>query len=62
MSSEVAVQHFRDAQTRLLPIHAETCPHYLFLLSEKIKGEPHNHFSGAKHVCSPPSATRAQGP
>ncbi|KAK4542027.1 hypothetical protein LTR36_007227 [Oleoguttula mirabilis] len=54
MSSEVAVQHVRDAQTRLLPIHAETCPHYLFLLSEKIKGEPHDHFSGAKHVCSPP--------
>ncbi|KAK5126093.1 hypothetical protein LTR85_011448 [Meristemomyces frigidus] len=54
MSSEIAVQHVRDAQTRLLPIHAETCPHYLFLLSEKIRGEPHDHFSGAKHVCSPP--------
>lgn len=54
MSSEVAISHVRDAQTRLLPIHAETCPHYLFLLSEKIKGEPHDHFSGAKHVCSPP--------
>lgn len=54
MSSDVAVAHVRDAQTRLLPIHAETCPHYLFLLSEKIKGEPHDHFSGAKHVCSPP--------
>ncbi|KAF2169183.1 hypothetical protein M409DRAFT_20406 [Zasmidium cellare ATCC 36951] len=54
MSSDVAISHVRDAQTRLLPIHAETCPHYLFLLSEKIKGEPHDHFSGAKHVCSPP--------
>lgn len=54
MSSDIAVAHVRDAQTRLLPIHAETCPHYLFLLSEKIKGEPHDHFSGAKHVCSPP--------
>lgn len=54
MSSDVAVSHVRDAQTRLLPIHAETCPHYLFLLSDKIKGEPHDHFSGAKHVCSPP--------
>lgn len=54
MSSEVAIKHVHDAQARLLPIHAETCPHYLFLLSEKIKGEPHHHFSGAKHVCSPP--------
>ncbi|KAI7240487.1 D-hydantoinase [Hortaea werneckii] len=54
MSSDVAVGHVRDAQTRLLPIHAETCPHYLFLLSEKIKAEQHDHFSGAKHVCSPP--------
>ncbi|KAK4627693.1 Dihydropyrimidinase [Fulvia fulva] len=54
MSSDVAISHVRDAQTRLLPIHAETCPHYLFLLSEKIKAEPHDHFCGAKHVCSPP--------
>lgn len=54
MSSEVACGHVREAQTRLLPIHAETCPHYLFLLSEEIKGKPHDHFSGAKHVCSPP--------
>lgn len=54
MSSEVAVSHVRDAQTRLLPIHAETCPHYLFLLSEEIKAKPHDHFAGAKHVCSPP--------
>ena len=54
MSSEVAVKHVREAQTRLLPLHAETCPHYLFLLSEEIKGKPHDHYSGAKHVCSPP--------
>ena len=54
MSSEVAISHVRDAQTRLLPIHAETCPHYLFLLSEEIKAKPCDHFSGAKHVCSPP--------
>jgi len=54
MSSETAISHVRDAQTRLLPIHAETCPHYLFLLSSEIKAKPHDHFSGAKHVCSPP--------
>jgi dihydropyrimidinase len=54
MSSEVAVAHVREAQGRLLPIHAETCPQYLFLLSEEIKAKPHDHFAGAKHVCSPP--------
>jgi dihydropyrimidinase len=54
MSSEVAMKHVRKAQTRLLPIHAETCPQYLFLLSERLKGTSHDHFSGAKHVCSPP--------
>lgn len=41
----------RKAQTRLLPIHAETCPQYLFLLSERLKGD---NFEGAKCVCSPP--------
>lgn len=54
MSSEVAMNHVREAQTRLLPIHAETCPHYLFLLSSAMQAKPHDHFSGAKHVCSPP--------
>lgn len=43
--------HYRDAQTKLLPIHAETCPQYLYLLSERLLGE---NFEGAKHVCSPP--------
>lgn len=60
MSSEVAVDHVRQAQGRLLPIHAETCPHYLFLLSEEIKGKEHDHFSGAKHVCSPPLRHRPE--
>lgn len=54
MSSQVALQHVREAQGRLLPIHAETCPQYLFLLSEKLKATEHDHFHGAKHVCSPP--------
>ncbi|KAI5272146.1 D-hydantoinase [Aureobasidium subglaciale] len=60
MSSETAMGHVRKAQTRLLPVHAETCPHYLFLLSEEIKGKPHDHFSGAKHVCSPPLRHHAE--
>ncbi|KAK3112795.1 hypothetical protein LTR53_010565 [Teratosphaeriaceae sp. CCFEE 6253] len=60
MSSEIALAHVRDAQTRLLPIHAETCPQYLFLLSDKLKAEPHDHFAGARHVCSPPLRHRPE--
>jgi dihydropyrimidinase len=54
MSSEVAMKHVRRAQTRMLPIHAETCPQYLFLLSKRLKGNPQDTFAGAKCVCSPP--------
>lgn len=54
MSSEVAMKHVRKAQTRMLPIHAETCPQYLFLLSERLKGNPQDTFAGAQCVCSPP--------
>ncbi|ETI22544.1 dihydropyrimidinase [Cladophialophora carrionii CBS 160.54] len=51
VSSAVAARHVRDAQTKLLPIHAETCPQYLYLLRDRLKGE---NFEGAKCVCSPP--------
>lgn len=51
VSSKRACEHILAAQTRLLPVHAETCPHYMYLLAEKLR-EP--HFHGAKHVCSPP--------
>ncbi|KAF2089409.1 dihydropyrimidinase [Saccharata proteae CBS 121410] len=55
MSSKIAASHVRKAQTRLLPIHAETCPHYLYLTAEKLRGGCHGDpFSGAKHICSPP--------
>lgn len=51
VSSRIAMAHIRDAQTRMLPIHGETCPHYAYLLSE---GMAQPDFEGAKHVCSPP--------
>ncbi|KAH8817211.1 hypothetical protein F5884DRAFT_245328 [Xylogone sp. PMI_703] len=54
MSSLIAVKHVRKAQTRMLPIHAETCPQYLFLMSERLKGSHEDPFSGAMCVCSPP--------
>ncbi|KAL1630997.1 hypothetical protein SLS56_004671 [Neofusicoccum ribis] len=54
MSSRTAASHVRAAQTRLLPIHAETCPHYLYLTSDALKSHDDDPFSGAKHICSPP--------
>ncbi|KAF9890572.1 hypothetical protein FE257_005703 [Aspergillus nanangensis] len=50
LSSKLAAAHVRKAQTRLLNVYAETCPHYLFFTSERLKGKG---FTGAKCVCSP---------
>lgn len=51
VSSPSAAKHIRDAQTRGLPIYAETCPQYLFLTRDDLEKEG---FEGAKCVCSPP--------
>ncbi|KAI0015347.1 hypothetical protein F4780DRAFT_787076 [Xylariomycetidae sp. FL0641] len=53
MSAPKAVDHVSEAQRRLLPIHAETCPHYLYLLSERLQSGPED-FEGAKNICAPP--------
>ena len=54
VSSETAVDHIRAAQTRLLPIHAEACPHYLFLLSDKFRECGGSQAHGARYICAPP--------
>ncbi|KAK2798824.1 hypothetical protein FQN50_008685 [Emmonsiellopsis sp. PD_5] len=51
VSAPPAAQAIRDAQTRGLPVYAETCPQYLFLTREDLA---HPGFEGAKCVCSPP--------
>ncbi|KAM3066896.1 hypothetical protein ACMFMG_007042 [Clarireedia jacksonii] len=51
VSSPAAAQHIHDAQTRGLPVYAETCPQYLFL-TRKDLDQP--GFEGAKCVCAPP--------
>lgn len=38
MSAKEALDHVRRAQNKLIPIMAETCPQYLFLTSEALKG------------------------
>lgn len=60
MSSKLALEHVRQAQTDNVPIFAETCPQYLFLTADYLKHscthhlDPHDHFEGAKYICSPP--------
>jgi dihydropyrimidinase len=60
MSSETALDHVENSQKDLVPIFAETCPHYLFLTSDVLKHNCCNHkdhedeFEGAKYICSPP--------
>lgn len=51
VSSPTAAAHLRQAQTRGLPVYAETCPQYLFLTREDLDKPG---FEGAKCVCSPP--------
>src|SRR6202020_2605172 len=46
------------ARGRGLKIYAETCPQYLVLTAEDLKGL-NMDFSGAKYVCSPPPRDRA---
>ena len=51
VSSPSAAAHIRHAQTKGLPIYAETCPQYLFLTRSDLDKPG---FEGAKCVCSPP--------
>jgi dihydropyrimidinase len=68
MSTPVALAHARKAQSKsLLPVHAETCPHYLYLTSSQLASttnihqdptghihSEHDDWAGAKHICAPP--------
>lgn len=51
VSAPEATNHIRNAQTRLLPLYAETCPHYALLTGDKMRAPG---FEGAKCVCAPP--------
>lgn len=51
VSSPAAAEVIRRAQTKGLPVYAETCPQYLFLTREDLDKPG---FEGAKCVCSPP--------
>ena len=55
VSGAEAMEQIAWAQSRGLRIHAETCPQYLTLTAEDMKGigDP-DDMAGAKYVCSPP--------
>ncbi|MBA3517132.1 MAG: dihydropyrimidinase [Rhizobiales bacterium] len=54
-----AVEEIRRAKARGLPIHAETCPQYLFLSAEDIDTPD---LSGATCVCTPPPRDKSNQP
>lgn len=54
VSTAEGAEVVRAAKARGAPVHAETCPHYLFQ-SEEVLDRP----DGAKWMCSPPQRTEA---
>jgi dihydropyrimidinase len=54
LSAQRALERVMEARDRGLPAYAETCPQYLFLDEDALRGKPGNEFDGAKFVCTPP--------
>jgi dihydropyrimidinase len=54
LSAQRALERVMEARDRGLPTYAETCPQYLFLSEDALRGQPGNEFDGAKYVCTPP--------
>ena len=51
LSAHEALSSVAEARDRAIPVHAETCPHYLFLTPEEYDRP---YFEGAKYVMTPP--------
>ncbi|MBI4508260.1 MAG: dihydropyrimidinase [Deltaproteobacteria bacterium] len=54
LSAERALARVMEARDRGLPTYAETCPQYLFLSEDDLRGRPDDPFEGSKFVCTPP--------
>jgi dihydropyrimidinase len=54
LSAARALERVREARDRGLQAFAETCPQYLFLDEDALRGTPDDPFDGAKYVCTPP--------
>ena len=58
VSGRQAMEQIRWAQQRGLNVYGETCPQYIALTAEDLKGLNMDE-SGGKYVCSPPPRDRA---
>jgi dihydropyrimidinase len=58
VSSQAAMEQVQWAQAKGFKVYAETCPQYLTLVADDLKGL-NMDMSGAKYVCSPPPRTAA---
>lgn len=54
LSAQRALERVAEARDRGLTVYAETCPQYLFLSEDDLRGTAHDPFEGAKYVCTPP--------
>src|SRR5205807_9461295 len=58
LSAQRALERVMEARDRGLPAYAETCPQYLFLSEDDLRGkspgEGEGEFEGARYVCTPP--------
>lgn len=59
LSAQRALERVMEARDRGLPAFAETCPQYLFLDEDALRGTPSDPFEGAKYVCTPPLRPRS---
>jgi dihydropyrimidinase len=54
LSAQRALERVMEARDRGLSVFAETCPQYLFLSEDDLRGTKDDPFEGAKYVCTPP--------
>ncbi|MBA3817987.1 MAG: dihydropyrimidinase [Deltaproteobacteria bacterium] len=58
LSAQRALERVAEARDRGLPTYAETCPQYLFLSEDDLRGDPpgvgDGEWKGAGYVCTPP--------
>jgi dihydropyrimidinase len=54
LSAQRALERVMEARDRGLPTYAETCPQYLFLDEDALRGDPGDEWKGAGYVCTPP--------
>ena len=54
LSAQRALERVMEARDRGLPTFAETCPQYLFLDENALRGDPDDEWKGAGYVCTPP--------